>query len=113
METINQIIANNLRRLREEYGLSQKALADILEVKQQTVYNYEKGYRQIPTSVLDVLCKYFGLSPGYFLYNEDLEEAFHEIPLNLQEALYIASQLPREKQNEIVNFISYLSEKKN
>jgi len=107
MSTINKTIAGNLKRLRGEKKLSQKDLAEVLGVKQQTIYYYEKERRQIPTWCLDILSRHFGLPPSYFLVNPEIETTFNDLPLRLQEAVKMAAKLPENKQNEIADFIEF------
>jgi len=110
MTTVNQIIINNILRLRKEQGLSQKGLADILGITQQTVYHYESGRRQVPTWCLDVLCRHFGLAPSYFMQqSEDTGQLFEQMPLRLQEALFSAASLPPEEQEKITDYIGFIA----
>lgn len=46
--------AENVKRLREEKGLTQSELAALIEVTQPTVAQYEKGIK-VPTIVTGVL----------------------------------------------------------
>ena len=59
-----------LRQLREENNLSQQALAQYLNVKQNTYSQYENGKRQLPIDVLIKLAKFYDVSTDYIL---DLE----------------------------------------
>lgn len=46
--------AQNVKRLREEKGLTQQELAKLIEVAQPTVAQYEKGMK-VPTIITGVL----------------------------------------------------------
>lgn len=46
--------AKNVKRLREEKGLTQQELANLIEVAQPTVAQYEKGMK-VPTIITGVL----------------------------------------------------------
>lgn len=46
--------AQNVKRLREEKGLTQQELAKLIEVAQPTVARYEKGMK-VPTIITGVL----------------------------------------------------------
>ena len=59
-----------LRQLREENNLSQQALSQYLNVKQNTYSQYENGKRQLPIDVLIKLAKFYDVSTDYIL---DLE----------------------------------------
>jgi len=118
MSTLNKIIAGNFKKLRKERNLTQKDLAEVLGVKQQAIYYYEKELRQIPTWCLDILCRKFGLPLTYFLENPELENpeidaCFNELPSRLQEAVKIAAKLPSSAQNEIADFIEFKASQNN
>lgn len=56
-----------LRDLREDHDLSQKQIADILDI-QQTVYSrYERGAQTIPLEHLIKLAKFYNVSTDYLL----------------------------------------------
>ena len=56
-----------IRDLREDSDLTQKQLATILNCSQQVYSNYELGQRDIPTSVLISLAKFYKTSTDYIL----------------------------------------------
>ena len=56
-----------LRDLREDNDLTQKQVAEILFIKQNTYSQYENGERQIPIPLLMRLAEYYGVSTDYIL----------------------------------------------
>ena len=56
-----------IRELREDHDLSQRELADILNMKQPQYQRYETGLRDIPTDVLKQLCLQYNVSADYIL----------------------------------------------
>ena len=56
-----------IRDLREDSDLTQKQLASYLHCSQQVYSNYELGQRDIPTSVLIALAKFYNTSTDYIL----------------------------------------------
>ncbi len=60
-----------LRDLREDHDLTQKALADMLHIQQNTYSQYETGQRQLPISVLMALADYYHTSTDYLLRRTD------------------------------------------
>ena len=56
-----------LRDLREANDLTQKQVAEILFIKQNTYSQYENGERQIPIPLLMRLAEYYGVSTDYIL----------------------------------------------
>ena len=70
-------IYNNLMRLREireDRQLSQRQLAEILNVKQNTYSQYETEKRQIPVAMLITLANYYNVSVDYLLCLTDIDE---------------------------------------
>ena len=58
---------DNLRGLREDKDLSQKDIADFLNVHQTTYSDYERGNLNIPVNALIQLAAYFQTSVDYLL----------------------------------------------
>ena len=56
-----------LRDLREDNDLTQKQIAEMLHIKQNTYSQYENGQRQIPIDFLIILAKYYKTSSDYIL----------------------------------------------
>ncbi|MBQ3100133.1 MAG: helix-turn-helix transcriptional regulator [Clostridia bacterium] len=60
-----------IRQLREDMDISQKEVADYLHCSQVTYSRYELGKRDIPTSVLIALAKFFHTTTDYLLELSD------------------------------------------
>ena len=60
-----------LKELREENNVSQKQIADYLNIKQNTYSKYETNKRQLPIDVLIKLAKFYKVSTDYILELED------------------------------------------
>lgn len=56
-----------IRDLREDNDLTQKQVADILNISQSTYSRYESGFLDIPSSVLIDLSEYYGVTTDYIL----------------------------------------------
>lgn len=56
-----------IRQLREDNDMTQKQVADCLNMKQPQYNRYERGFRDIPTDVLIALAKMFNTSTDYIL----------------------------------------------
>ena len=56
-----------LKDLREDSDLTQRELADLLHIKQNTYSQYENGQRQLPLDCLITLAKYYKTSTDYIL----------------------------------------------
>ena len=62
---------NRLKELRQEKKLSQKEIADLLEVSEKTISRWEKGENVIKSDKAQQLADYFGVSVGNLLGYED------------------------------------------
>ena len=60
-----------IKELREENNLSQKQVAEYLNIKQNTYSQYESGKRQLPIDVLISLAHYYNTTTDYILGLED------------------------------------------
>ncbi len=60
-----------LKELREENNVSQKEIAEFLNIKQNTYSQYETGKRQLPIDVLIKLAKFYKTTTDYILGLED------------------------------------------
>ena len=56
-----------IKDLREDADITQKELADYLNIKQNTYSQYENGQRQIPLDTLIKLAEYYNTSTDYLL----------------------------------------------
>lgn len=64
---IQEIRFPHIRELREDAGLSQKQISNILNCSQVAYSYYEIGKRDIPTETLINLAKYYNCSVDYLL----------------------------------------------
>lgn len=62
-----------LKELREYNSKTQKELAELLHIKQNTYSQYENGHREIPINLLVVLSQYYKVSVDYILELTDID----------------------------------------
>ena len=69
MHTKHEVIRmfERIRNLREDKDLSQRVLAEYLQIHQTTYSDYERGNLKIPPDVLIKLSKFYGVSVDYLL----------------------------------------------
>lgn len=51
MKTVNQIIGENLKKIRELSGFTQEQVAQSIKIERSTYSNYEGGTREIPYTI--------------------------------------------------------------
>ena len=67
METI-AIFSDRLKKLRTKKGVTQRQMAELLNLKNERTYRYyEAGEVDPPTSKTQILADYFGVSIDYLL----------------------------------------------
>lgn len=71
-----------IKDLRDDFDVTQKEIAQYLNIKQNTYSQYETGQRQLPVDILIALAKYYNTSTDYLLgltdekkpYNQSIEK---------------------------------------
>lgn len=56
-----------VRDLREDHDLTQREIANKLNMPQSQYFRYEQGYRDIPTDILITLADLYNTSTDYIL----------------------------------------------
>lgn len=104
-------MVKNLKLLREEKGLSQQKLADMLNISQQAIFKYEKTANEPDISTLIKLSEIFDVTVDYLIGNSDTRERNtkrNPVMLTEQETTHIKMwrSLPNDIQNNLDNLIS-------
>ena len=77
MKTINQIIGENLKKIRELSGFTQEQIAKSIGIERSAYSNYEGGTREVPYDILEKTIKPIWL--WAFILFEDNVQADNEI----------------------------------
>ena len=67
---------DRIRELRENRGLSQQALADMLDLNKVTISQYERCTRKPDINIVAALCDIFNVSSDYLLGKDDVTIRF-------------------------------------
>ena len=79
---VYKMLGNNIKELRKSKRMTQKDLAEVMNVSQQTVGAWETG-RAIPGSdTLDILADFFDVSTDYLLKDDTEEEKSNNTSTN-------------------------------
>ncbi len=70
-EVLNMSIAENLKMLRKESGLTQRELAQNVGLPLRSIVNYENGLREPNSKAMAALEDYFGVSGAYLRGESD------------------------------------------
>lgn len=91
---------NRIKFLREERGIYQKDLANLLNVSIPAINYYENEKRAIDTNTASVLADYFNVSIDYLLGKTDIRNVGNQIDDILNEAMIGMSKEDYEKLTE-------------
>ena len=72
----------NIRNLREDSDLSQKVIAQYLNVTQNSYSRYETNDRNIPIEILDKLADFYNTSVDYLIGRTDEKKPYPKIKMN-------------------------------
>lgn len=107
-----------LKQLRAEKNLSQKDLADHINVSRSTVAMWESGSSQPNNELLKLLSNYFSVSVDYLLDNTDQKEKFTQknvaIPSSddIKFALFNGDkEITDEMYEEVKRFAQFVKER--
>lgn len=115
---------NIIRKLRKEFGYTQKELGEKVGVSNSAIANYEKGFRAPLQDTLFKLAEIFEVSVNYFFpYESNTEnkliDEITEISAKLTESrqtkvYYFAErQLAEQNRSNVTNINDYIEEKMN
>lgn len=94
-----------IAQLRQEAGLSQQAMADTLEIPQQTYANYEVARARPPASLLPELAQVFGISVDELLGVQKNGSGKRGPTPLLQKQIERLSQLPKAQQKVVMQML--------
>ena len=89
-------VGDKIRQKRQEYGMSQEQLANLLDVNLKTVYRWEKNETLPRFDMIKKIAEIFDCSPGWFLTDKwieedgtlpDIDPAIFTIPPDILEAV--------------------------
>ena len=70
------MLCERIKELRVDRDMSQKDLADALNVTRSAYSNYENGLREVPLEVVAQIAKFYGTSVDYILGLTDVAEPY-------------------------------------
>ncbi len=85
----------NLKKLRNEYNVSQQQLADVVGVSQQSINKYENHNIEPDIETLKTIAKFFNTSIDYLVGYENNKTEFN----NTQELLRLFNLMTAEQQS--------------
>lgn len=110
------VVIKNLKLLRDEKGISQEKLGEIIGVSQQSIYKYETSDVEPDISTLIEMADYFSVSVDYLIGNTIIRnkiETVDKYDLNSAESKIIDNfrKLSKAHQKSVNTIISELTNK--
>jgi transcriptional regulator with XRE-family HTH domain len=106
---VTTLIGEKLKQARKAKALTQKQLADIIDVKHNSISDWENNLHSPNTEQIKKLCEVLEIQANY-LYSE---QEFRELT-SLAANNFLSrdgKELPEEAKKELDNFIEYLKTK--
>jgi transcriptional regulator with XRE-family HTH domain len=94
-----------IAQLRKDQGMSQQAVADALEIAQQTYAHYEVGRIRMPVSLLPEVARLFGVSTDELLVGQRSGAGKRGPTPKLQQQIERLHQLPKAKQKVVMEML--------
>ena len=101
------MIYQRLRDLREDENLKQKDIADIINTTANYYGDYEKGKRDIPTSRMIQLAKYYGVSMDYITGLTNDKGGMHRNNEEERTILKLYNSLDQKKKGKAELFLEH------
>ena len=99
MKTINQIIGENLKKIRELSGFTQEQIAKSIGIERSAYSNYEGGTREVPYDILEKLSDNEILATAFRI--SDLEDDDLKEIANFKDIVKSYLKMERIAQNEV------------
>jgi transcriptional regulator with XRE-family HTH domain len=108
---VYRLAGKNLKKLREERGLTQKELAEKLNLSIGLISRIERGENSLAPRHIASICKLFDVDPGYF-YRTNAERDMETAKALLRNTVEIKDDgLVGEMLKDLQSFIGYLNTK--
>ena len=106
------VILHRLKELRKQINISQKQLADVVQISQQSINKYENHDVQPDLDTLMRLADYFNVSVDYLIGFSDYPRSFadqEDQALSSEELLFLSllSKLSTEEKDSILAIMQH------
>ena len=92
MKTMNQVVGENLKKIRELSGFTLEEVAKSIGVERSTYSNYEGGIREIPYHVLENVSNLFGCE-AFVLFEDSIHADYEFIALAFRISDFVENDL--------------------
>lgn len=104
-------MSERIKALRDEYGLTQDQLGEMLDLQKSAIAKYENGrVKNIKRSTIAKMAKIFDCDPCYILGYTDQRKKPTEVDRE-GEILALFYELNEQGQSEAISYLRYLAQK--
>ncbi len=107
-------VGKNIKRLREDRGIKQNEIADLIGMHRSNYSKIENGQREISVTALDKIATYFNIALDELVHlGEDLPQEISLEDKTTTEQIKLIQELDQEEKNMIYKMIeTFLTKKK-
>jgi transcriptional regulator with XRE-family HTH domain len=107
-------IGSNIKRLREDRGVKQSEIADLIGMHRSNYSKIENGQREISVPALDKIAKYFNISLDELVHlGDDIPTEVSLEDKTTVEQVKLIQELDQEEKNMVFKMIeTFLTKKK-
>ncbi len=102
--------SDRLQNLRVKRGITQTELAKKLDVKQQTISQYEKGLLFPKMDILVKLAEILNVQIGFLIRGATIDSGSKEFSDDIVKLLELYDSLPTEKKNISIELLKVLKD---
>ncbi len=112
-------ISTTIKNLRDNKELKQREVADYLGISQQAYSYYELDKRELPARHVVNLSKLYEVSTDYILGVEPAYSGSYDLnakyvqDITLKEVIFTLEKLTKHNRQELVRYLSYLTNTQN
>lgn len=107
-------IGHNIKRLREDRGIKQHEIADLIGMHRSNYSKIENGQREISITALDKIASYFNITLDELVHmGDDLPKEVSIEDKTTAEQIKLIQELDQEEKNMVYKMIAtFLTKKK-
>ena len=107
-------VGQNIKRLREDRGIKQNEIADLIGMHRSNYSKIENGQREISITALDKIASYFNITLDELVHmGEDLPKEVSIEDKTAAEQIKLIQELDQEEKNMVYKMIeTFLTKKK-
>lgn len=104
-------IAENMKKLREKFDLTQQELADIAGVTNKAVSAWESGISEPRMGAIEKISQRFGIKKSNIIEEGGMDNLAQDVPLTIA-AHFEGDEFTEEELKEIMEYAKYIKSRR-